>query len=227
MHASTRGGAHGVTRSMSTSTSEAESESVTTDTSAGRSLAYQQGTSEAETTGSSTAVTRGSTPSFSEEENWSTSESVVPFMEVEQRLRPSTIEYVSREEQAITHLQEMKFIPTGDCMASVPMNPVASFFSFDWIKPLRLSPDVRERNLSEVVHAKPIHSPRALPAPRDAHEPARVVPVRAIAVEHTPPAKDMKNVTPEPLRIPDVLPDEPDDEPEDEHEMTNEDFLEP
>ena len=221
MHASTRGGAHGVTRSMSVSTSEAESESMTTGTSAGRSLAYQQGTSEAETTGSSTAVTRGSTPSFSEEESWNSSESIVPFMEVEQRLRPSAIEYVSREEQAITHIQQMKFVPTGDAMVSVPMNPSASFFSFDWIKPLRLSPDVRERNLQQ-VHALPYHSPRALPAPHDIQEP---VPIASAS---------LKDVTPQQALIPEMLPpedtgdDEPDIEvPDDFNEPSNDDFLEP
>jgi hypothetical protein len=211
MHASTRGGAHGITRSTSVSTSEAESESVATGESAGRSMAYQQGTSEARTTGTSTAVTRGSTPSFSENESWSTSESVVPFMEVEQRLRPSSIEYVSREEQAIGHIQQMKFIPTGDCMASVPMNPVASFFSFDWIKPLRLSPDVRDRNLQDEVYAKPIHSPRALPGPCDAHEPARRAPLRIIAAETQPAARPAQDVL-QPSLIPDVLPPKaPDD----------------
>ena len=50
---------------------------------------------------------------------------------------------------------------------------------------------------------------------------------RAVTVEPLLLATPMRDVTPEPLRIPDVLPDEPDDEPEDEHEMTNEDFLEP
>ena len=112
-------------------------------------------------------------------------------------------------------------------MASVPMNPVASFFSFDWIKPLRLSPDVREKNLDE-VYAKPIHSLRALPSPCDAHEPMRA-PLQVLAAESVPIAAPMKDVTPEPLHIPEVLPpaDQDNEALDDFIEPTNEDFLEP
>jgi hypothetical protein len=222
MHASTRGGARGVTHSASVSTSEAESESQTVSKTRGTSIAHQQGTSKVETTGATRSVSHGRTPSVAEEESWTTSESVVPFMEIEQRLRPSSIEYVSRDEQAISHIQQMKFQRTGECMVSTPMNPAATFFRFDWIRPTSLSPQVRERNL-ERVHALPYHSPSSLQAPHDTPTPAPRTPQSAIAAESIPPTEaSVKAVVPEFLP-----PEESASEVDATNELTNDDFAQP
>src|SRR5262249_17916904 len=94
--------------------------------------ALQLGESEQVSDGTAHAVSHGETPS--ENESWSENRSVstVPFYEIDQRLRVSSIEYVSREEQAIEHIQEMKYRRVAECMLSVPMNPNVAFFRFDW-----------------------------------------------------------------------------------------------
>ena len=82
-------------------------------------------------------------------------------------------------------------------------------------------PWISQRTLEEKlarVYAQPYYVQRD--TPHDKHELMPPAPVRTIAAEHTPPAKDMKNVTPEPLRISDVLPDElRDTEEPDEYDL--------
>src|SRR4029453_7205960 len=90
--------------------------------------AVQHGENEQVTNGLSRAVQHGETPSESQTWGVNRSVSIVPFYEIEQRLRVSNIEYVSREEQAILHIQQMQNQQIAECMLKVPMNPQAAFF---------------------------------------------------------------------------------------------------
>ena len=220
MHGRARGGAHGVTHSMSESTSETTSESHTTGTTTGESLALQRGTSEVETTGTSRAVTHGCTPSWSEEESESVSETESPFHEYHREDMVSSRTYLTPEEQTLLAIQEMKALPMAHFVLKTPESS-ACVMRAPWVDEPWISKRALEEKLAR-VYDQPYYV--RLDAPHDKHEHALPAPARAIAAEHTPPAKEMKNVTPEPLRIPELLPPAHDD-PDDDAEPTNEDLL--
>jgi hypothetical protein len=166
------GGTHATSNGHALSTGESEVDSETHGNTTGNTKSHtvqrahitgravQHGENEQVTNGLSRAVQHGETPSESETWGVNRSVSIVPFYEIEQRLRVSNIEYVSREEQAILHIQEMKYQQIAECMLSVPMNPEAAFFRFDWRTPLWISDELQEAEHA-VVYDKPCHSPRA------------------------------------------------------------------
>jgi len=172
-HAQTEGvgGTHATSngRALSTADSEVDSEIYGSSTGSSKSHAVQRahitgravqhGENEQVTNGASRAVQHGETPSESETWGVNRSISTVPFYEIDQRLRVSNIEYVSREEQAIQHIQQMKYQQQAECMLSVPMNPEAVFFSFDWRKPVWISDEQRDA-AHAYVYAPACHTAR-------------------------------------------------------------------
>jgi hypothetical protein len=162
------GGAHALITGHATMTAETNSEAETLGTSRGRTnsqtaqqthsdgLAVQFGQNEQVTDGASHALTRGLTATEGRSVGANRSVSVTPFHEVSQQLRASNIEYVSREEQAIQHIQQMKYRPTAHCMLSVPMKP-AAFFHFDWKQPVWI-PERLRNTCQERVYTRPYHA---------------------------------------------------------------------
>jgi hypothetical protein len=211
MHGSARGGAHGITHSISESTSETASESRTIGTTTGESFAFQCGTSEVETTGTSRTVSHGRTPSWSEEESESVSETESPFHEYHREDIVSSRTYLTPEEQTLLAIQDMKALPMAHFVLKTPESS-ACVMRAPWVP----DPWISKRTLAEKlarVYDQPYYV--QLNASHDKQEPVRRAPVRAIAAESVPRAAPMKDVTREPLRIPDVLPpDEPDDDRE-------------
>jgi hypothetical protein len=80
----------------------------------------QRGTSEAETTGTSHAVTRGRTPSWSEEESISVSETLSPFHEYHREDIVSSRTYLTPEEQTRLAIQLLKAIPKAHFALKTP-----------------------------------------------------------------------------------------------------------
>jgi hypothetical protein len=167
--------------------------------------ALQRGTSEVVTTGTSRAVSHGRTPSWSEEESESVSETISPFHEYQREDIVSSRTYLTPEEQTLLAVQAMKAIPKAHFLLKTPESS-ACFVQAPWVD----EPWISKRTLAEKlerVYDQPYYV--RLDAPHDKQELA-------------PPARaSMKNFTPE------LLPPAHDEEPACDHEATNEDFLEP
>jgi hypothetical protein len=158
MRASARGGAHGVTHSVSEGVSESESENQSTGTTTGESVAMQRGTSEAETTGTSHAVTRGRTPSWSEEESISVSETISPFHEYHREDIVSSRTYLTPEEQTRLAIQLLKAIPKAHFALKTPES-TAHLVQAPWVD----EPRITQRKLGAAlarVYAEPFYIPR-------------------------------------------------------------------
>jgi hypothetical protein len=165
MRASTRGGAHGVTHSMSDGISESASESTTTGTTTGKSVALQRGTSHAETTGTSHAVTRGRTPSWSEEESESVSETVSPFHEYHREDIVSSRTYLTPEEQTRLAIQVLKAIPKAHYALKTPES-TAHLVQAPWVDEPRITRRKLNAELAR-VYADPCYIKRnAIEVPR-------------------------------------------------------------
>jgi hypothetical protein len=158
MRASTQGGAHGVTHSVSEGINESESESHTTGTTTGKSLALQRGTSEVETTGTSRAITRGRTPSWSEEESESVSETVSPFHEYHREDIVSSRTYLTPEEQTRLAIQVLKAIPKAHFALKTPES-TAHLVQAPWVDEPRITSKKLEATLAR-VYAEPFYIPR-------------------------------------------------------------------
>jgi hypothetical protein len=165
------GGSHATSTGRALTLTDSEVDTETFGTSNGTSKSHavqhshangravQRAETEQSTTGASRSLSDGETPSESETWGVNRSVSTVPFYEIEQRLRVSNIEYVSREEQAILHIQQMKYQQQAQCMLSVPMNPEAAFFQFDWRKPVWISDEHRAADHVR-VYAPACHTAR-------------------------------------------------------------------
>jgi hypothetical protein len=165
------GGSHAMSngRALTTADSEVDTETYGSSTGNTKSHTVQRthgtgravlhGENEQVANGTSRAVSQGETPSESETWGVNRSVSTVPFHEIEQCLRVSNIEYVSREEQGILNIRQMKYQQIAECMLSVPMHPKAAFFHFDWRESLWISDELREADHA-LVYDRPYHTPR-------------------------------------------------------------------
>jgi hypothetical protein len=156
-------------------------------------------------------------PSQSHEESRSHSVSVVPFLEPHTRRVISSIEYLSQEEQALLAIQDMQGKRPQRCTAVINDHIVTTQAPYH--PETEIATVTLETELAR-VHDRPA-------APETPHQRVLLTPDTVITVEAVPLAKDMKDVTPAPSRIPEVLPPEAADAQDDAYELTNEDFLEP
>jgi hypothetical protein len=218
MHASTRGGARGVTHAASVSQSDAESESHTVSETQGSSVARARGTSETKTTGTSRAVSHGRTPSWSEEESVSVSETVSPFHEYHREDIVSSRTYLTPEEQTLLAVQNMKAIPKAHFVLKTPESS-ACFVQAPWVD----EPWISKRMLAEKlarVYEQPYYVRRE--APHDTQAPARRTPERGFAAESVPLTTPVKAVIPKQPLIPEVLPPATDENAAEDPEPGNE-----
>jgi hypothetical protein len=168
MHASTRGGARGVTNSVSTAESEAVHESHAIGKTTGGSLALQRGTSNTETSGTSRAISRGRTPSWSEEEGESASETVSPFHEYHREDIVSSRTYLTPEEQTRLAIQLLKAIPKAHFALKTPES-TAHLVQAPWVDEPRITAKKLDAALAR-VYAEPFYisrhaaEPSCLPA---------------------------------------------------------------
>jgi hypothetical protein len=163
------------------------------------SYSHMEGTSETTSANWSRAVQTGVVPGFSESEGFSETITVTPFHELHTRYVPGHVEFFSREEQAILNIQDLKAKGTGEVFLAAPNS--GEFLTFPRAFDPELTHEWRNRCLVRVderrlkqLPSSPMHEP----------EPSALASV--------------KNVTAEPLRIPDVLPEENIDEP-DEYDL--------
>jgi hypothetical protein len=93
-------------------------------------------------------------------------------MATKQRLTPSSIAYVTPEEQTLEQIKEMKNIPIAHATLMIPMKP-AAVVRFPWVKKRHIPESLRERG-RERAYDRPYHStftePKAVPLLPAAHE---------------------------------------------------------
>jgi hypothetical protein len=155
MHASSRGGGHGVTHSVSEGFNESENHSRTTGTTTGRSVAMQRGTSDVETTGTSHTISRGRTPSWSEEESISVSETISPFHEYHREDIVSSRTYLTPEEQTRLAIQLLKAIPKAHFALKTPES-TAHLVQAPWVAAPRITTKKLDAALAR-VYAEPFY----------------------------------------------------------------------
>jgi hypothetical protein len=118
----------------------------------------QRGTSEAETTGTSHAVTRGRTPSWSEEESISVSETLSPFHEYHREDIVSSRTYLTPEEQTRLAIQLLKAIPKAHFALKTPES-TAHLVQAPWVDEPRITQKKLGAALAR-VYAEPFYIPR-------------------------------------------------------------------
>jgi hypothetical protein len=205
-HGTARTHAEGISRSRVEADSVAESEALMHSLGAGVSHSEEQ--SHSTTTGQSNAISRGVTPSVSVGESFSESQTISPFHELRKRWRVASREFLSLQDFLTTKLIKVKSLATAHWVVQTPQGIIV-FFRALWVKPL-MGGKERLATFRANVRRKPWY-------PHDDTVQVGVLPALA----------SMKDVTPEALRIPEVLTPLPADLPDDVCEPTNEDFLEP
>lgn len=211
--------ARGHTHGRSTSTQEGGSVSESHGLTHAHGRAVQSGYQQGRSSGTSHSISEGVVPSRSHEEGTSHSVSITPFLEPHARRVISSIEYLSQDEQQLLAMQDMQGKRPQTYTLAINdriVNSQAPYHPETEIAQVTLQTELTRGN----------DQLAALETPRQRVLPAQV---RAIAAEHTPPEKEMKNVTPDPLRISEVLhpahADDPDDAERSNEEFEN--FLEP
>jgi hypothetical protein len=187
--------ARGHTRGRSTSTQEGGSESESYGLTHGHGWAVQSGEQGSRSSGRSHSISEGVVPSRSHEEGRSHSVSITPFLAPHARRIISSIEYLSQEEQQLLALQDMQGKRPQTYTLAVNdriVNTGAPYHPETEIAQITLQNELTRVN----------------DRPDACDTPMRLASGRAVTVEPLLLATPMKDVTPEPLRIPEVLPDE-------------------
>lgn len=137
-------------RAKTTSESEGETES------GGVNLTQSEETTEGTTTGRNWIETHGVTPSVSEEEGWSESETVQPYTNHIKRRVPTSREFLSEEEFVILHAQAIRRLPKGHYVLKLPERQ-AIFMRAPFVPDPQLADEEREAALRH-IYGKPVYA---------------------------------------------------------------------